>query len=383
MKTYYKMFGLMLVPGFLLGMQTPPRNLLMPEPTVQTTPSTPVTQRIATPLTQSPRTPRTPARRTSLTPPASPVRVSPRLQAQQRTLYWQGIFRQVINLLEHDYNGEGYEQAENLVRQACVQVQFLYNGAAYQECNIFHILALINSADLCYETGAQLSDQMQRALVNPKDCVVRCSVAYGTPLHIAIKNNNVAMMNWLIGFGAIVDQECNLRRHYDSCCRMPALHYAIQCSSVEAVEVLLGRGADVNSLTNDDNRDSALHIAFRLTPDWRARRILSLLTDYDPDMSLRNACGNTPLHVAAMRRNMLHADNLAMFLQFMHNTDLHLVMRNNGDENYPPSTSLEVASDRGNVDVLRLLQEARRWPIHDYLRYQHLLNRREHRHNPY
>lgn len=118
-----------------------------------------------------------------------------------------------------------------------------------------------------------------------------------------------------------------------------SLHLAVETNDLEAIKILLAKGADVNKKNNTSN--TALHYAAKNG----FFDIVKLLINYNADVNLPNMVGYTALHYAAMKG---------------HKTIVKLLLEKGVDINYKNTkgdTALTLAAKNGHIDVVNLLYE--------------------------
>lgn len=82
----------------------------------------------------------------------------------------------------------------------------------------------------------------------------------------------------------------------------PALHLAAHFGRGDAVDVLLAAGADVRMVSDNEERNTALHAALAGRGDLRI--LSALLRVRGADVDARAGGGYTPLHIAAFGGNV-------------------------------------------------------------------------------
>lgn len=103
------------------------------------------------------------------------------------------------------------------------------------------------------------------------------------PLHLAILENNMDLVESLLRRGADVNKKTSLR--------ITNLFLAVNMGRKKIVKVLLRHGADVNALTGDREL-TALHV---LDEDDLDHETLRLILDHGADLNLKDCLGQTPL----------------------------------------------------------------------------------------
>ncbi|CAJ1099300.1 E3 ubiquitin-protein ligase MIB2-like isoform X2 [Octopus vulgaris] len=124
----------------------------------------------------------------------------------------------------------------------------------------------------------------------------------------------------------------------DSHLGFTALHHAAYWQQLEAVEVLLSRGSEING--KSDNGWTPLHFAANATPEW-TDGVKELMKHSAVEVNPRNEDGQTPLHWAC-DRGYLHTVELLLG----HNGIDANVVNNKGD------TPLHVAVQRQRYNIV-------------------------------
>ena len=159
---------------------------------------------------------------------------------------------------------------------------------------------LVSATDKMEATGLTVAIwnnnlPMVRFLIAAGSDVSRDAPLGRTPLHHAAEFGHTDIMRELLDAGA----DCNASSEADQqLSGLPPLASAAMCGHADAVELLLEYGADVNLGGRFDEQDTMLHHA--LFPDvtitTAARlRILTLLLDAGADVNTRGRYGRTPL----------------------------------------------------------------------------------------
>ncbi|EZA51978.1 Ankyrin repeat and death domain-containing protein 1A [Ooceraea biroi] len=152
-----------------------------------------------------------------------------------------------------------------------------------------------------------------------------------------------------------------------------SMHYACAEEHLEAVEVLIGLGANVDAQDNDGN--TPLHVATRT----RHTGIAQLLLRAGANIELTDAEGFTPLHVAASQGCKGILDSMIQHGADLNkqckngNTSLHLACQNNEVEtveilinkgvdlnclNLRLQSPIHIAAEMGHTDICELLLAA-------------------------
>jgi len=153
-----------------------------------------------------------------------------------------------------------------------------------------------------------------------------------TPLHLAAAGNYVAIAEYLLEKGAVVDA-----RNADG---NTPLHAAAASDAVSTIELLLRRRADINAVNTQ--RSSPLHTAIANGKDRAAR----LLIERGADLRQQDLVGRTPLHLAAFHNRKTIAEIL-----IAKGVEIDARMR----QQVTPLHLLAAVTD--NVDMARLLVE--------------------------
>jgi ankyrin repeat protein len=110
-----------------------------------------------------------------------------------------------------------------------------------------------------------------------------------TPLHLAVKANNIELARLLLDVGADTEAEGYLND--------TPLHLAVEADNIELVRLLLDAGADIKAKNNGD--DTLLHQATKIS----TVEIVNLLLSYGADIEAKDDVDATPLHYAVLNRN--------------------------------------------------------------------------------
>lgn len=108
-----------------------------------------------------------------------------------------------------------------------------------------------------------------------------------TPLHKAVRSNDIATVQALIEQGA----DINARNQFGD----TPLHVAPQYGNTQIVDALIKEGADINA--KNQNGITPLHRAVI----YEQPTIAKLLIDQKADVDAQNEFGDTPLHIAVNR----------------------------------------------------------------------------------
>lgn len=125
----------------------------------------------------------------------------------------------------------------------------------------------------------------------------QCEEVRHTPLSLAVEGNHLEAMTALIQGGADVKKQiydANPSRHFNRELKEDILCRAIRTkASIEAIEMLLNNGADVNSFAK--NLDSPLNLAIKL---HSGLQMIELLLSRKPDPNWLDSQGQPALHLA-------------------------------------------------------------------------------------
>jgi ankyrin repeat protein len=121
----------------------------------------------------------------------------------------------------------------------------------------------------------------------------------------------------------------------------PALHLAAYFGRAEAVEALLAARADVRALSDNEERNTALHAALA---GRRLPRIVVALLGRGSDVNARAGGGYTPLHIEAF-----HGDVALIELLLGHGADA-------GARADDGRTALAIAEEQGHAPAARRLR---------------------------
>ena len=233
---------------------------------------------------------------------------------------------------------------------------------------------------------------------------------YGTtPLHIAAENNLIEMAKFLIAHGADVNAQDvsgetplavaaaagNINKalraksarmmefliarganvNLGNIAHQTVLYNAVGLDNVQAVEVLLRNGAEVNGKEDTEKR-VPLHEA-ALYGDIH---IIKLLVEHDADINAQDIGGNTPLHLAISNGEINGTEILVKMganiatVNKQGQTPLHMASFHNQIEivafllkqhaiintkDNKGQTPLDIAVSQGNQEIIKLLREYR------------------------
>ena len=191
-----------------------------------------------------------------------------------------------------------------------------------------------------------------------------------TPLHIAARNDWTSIATKLLKIGAsaeVRDNEgssplsvastkgigelcCELVRYGgkvdDTCSFFACLSNAVESGDVSLLARLVAIGASVNE--RDENDSSALHIAL----NFGRNEIAEWIIQHGGHVTVANASGMTPLHIAAQTyRNSLRT---RLYL-------VRLLLEKGADPTAVTSrseTALDLAKQRGDYNVVTVLEKA-------------------------
>jgi ankyrin repeat protein len=188
---------------------------------------------------------------------------------------------------------------------------------------------------------------------------------YGNPLYLAVRNGHKAMVELLLARGADANARNSLNeavsRGFNAVAEVllannatvnirggqQPLLAAVTLGNIELIQALINRGADVNSVGNE-NSNSPLHLAAQRNQTNAAKLLLAAKAAIES----RNKEGNTPLHEAA------GAGSTAMVF-FLIDSGATV-----DATNYHGATPLLFAVNRGRVDATRVLLAHKADPNH-------------------
>jgi ankyrin repeat protein len=172
-------------------------------------------------------------------------------------------------------------------------------------------------------------------LKRPQNVIVRRGI-HGTPMHAALRRRHVQVCELLLPY---VDLDIR-----DSNGQMP-LHVAVGNGLLEVVQLIIGQGANINA--QDNNGWTPLHQIINTSPEFNDENldIMRVLLDNSADVEASDNDHTTPLCQAA-RNGQLAAAQLLVE---------HSAMVGRKDRS--GSTPLHYASSGGSPDIIRLLLE--------------------------
>lgn len=164
--------------------------------------------------------------------------------------------------------------------------QFIY---AVKEGLSEHIEQMLrDDPELINAITANGETPLMTAIYYGKRDIVQQLLTYGVPvsLHEAVALGDVETMMYLIGEGATVHE-----MSYDG---WTPLHLASFFGSYEAALLLIERGADVNAVSTNNQRNMPIHAAAA----GRKYQLVKLLLEHGAEVNARQADGWTPLLLA-------------------------------------------------------------------------------------
>jgi cytohesin len=132
---------------------------------------------------------------------------------------------------------------------------------------------------------AENQEEVKKLIKAGVDVNTNMSLHGDTPLHIAVGDDNLEMVELLLGAGArldIVNED-----------GLTPLHVAVSCYEIEIMETLLKAGANVAA--GDNAGRTPLHVAVR---EFMDKKVLELLVENGADVNALDREGKTPLDVA-------------------------------------------------------------------------------------
>ena len=165
-----------------------------------------------------------------------------------------------------------------------------------------------------------------------------------TPLHLASFHLDLELVQALLDHGASANAENN--RGQSALDRaLESKHFSDDEFSVSATEVLLERGADVN--TRDKDQKTLLHLASSRRDSW----VVLLLLNHGADLNAKDNKGKSPLHRAVERKFYLD-ENCFDVAQLLVEHGAYVNVRHKDHE-----ALLHWASSRRNLQSLEALHD--------------------------
>jgi ankyrin repeat protein len=199
--------------------------------------------------------------------------------------------------IEYEEEEEYEEQEEAMFVPSCKRVD-----------NVLHIAAKRGNAELFNLIWEKLNEILDGNKDELQDILNQNGKLDTPPLCMAIQNNNLEAVKFLLARGANVNPK--LRYYFYN--RYSLLHFAIDhASSHEIIEVLIQQGADVNAPA--DEGKTPLHILCEVmgsislsdTKDWnwddQQVKIANLLIQGGANVNAMDLEGLTPLHYAFVK----------------------------------------------------------------------------------
>ncbi|RXW17257.1 hypothetical protein EST38_g8592 [Candolleomyces aberdarensis] len=137
-------------------------------------------------------------------------------------------------LLHSDYRGN---------YRTFLQVR-LHSEPLEQSQNMTHVIKAYDP-DLCplyYPVLCGLTTTVERFVTQHPDWLDEPIGSYGTPLIIAVGQNDTAMIQCLLRLGADIDKACSTQLWNE----IRPLYYAVYLSNFESTRLLIGEGADID-----------------------------------------------------------------------------------------------------------------------------------------
>lgn len=167
-----------------------------------------------------------------------------------------------------------------------------------------------------------------------------------TPLHLAIAVGNLVIAELLIEHGADknakIEEDVLGQKGIDAAHYYTPLHIAVAKGNLDAINFLCDHEADIN-IKGGFHSYTPLHLAIAQGKLDAA----GLLCDRGADLNVKNANGYTPLHAAIEQGNL---DAVKFLLD--NKADVNLIC------DYGKYTTLELATKKGNSDIVNLIEEA-------------------------
>jgi ankyrin repeat protein len=184
---------------------------------------------------------------------------------------------------------------------------------------------------------------MVQLLLDRGACIKSLSPKNGlNALHLACKNNDIAMVTQLLSRGADVMLPCRLEPDWKSFQGSTALHLAAHSTSPEILSLLLAAGADVNA--TDANGMTPLHIAMSETRmRLRDQELLKILLVAGANVDATDALGWTALMMAA-------ANGCSIDVQILLEHKANLEYRSDKS-----MTAIELADSQSHDTIVKML----------------------------
>ncbi|MCD4793249.1 MAG: ankyrin repeat domain-containing protein [Bacteroidales bacterium] len=171
-----------------------------------------------------------------------------------------------------------------------------------------------------------------------------------TPLSIAVRNNNLELVNLLIDHKADIQIKSSEYVFTDS--SYPILHYAIENNNYKLAELLIKEGADINQKVQERDKEfpgyTPLHFAAR---HENAYETVKLIIKSGADLNVKDKNGYTPLHVAAQHNNLEPA-----FLLYESGADINI-------EEVNGHNAKTIADNFGSGEVSLFLKDPEKFKI--------------------
>ncbi|KAF3074049.1 Ankyrin-3 [Trichoderma lentiforme] len=157
----------------------------------------------------------------------------------------------------------------------------------YEAFNVFkYFMSLVHTRANSFHKSRTSKALLLHEAVSGIDANLRRNGS--SALHLAAQNGYEGYVQKLINFGAKVDARDDENR--------TPFHLAAQENQDETVKILLGAGSEINA--QDDDSITPIYLA----SESRAHRVLQVLFEYNPDMTIATLSqGWTPLHASIDR----------------------------------------------------------------------------------
>lgn len=158
--------------------------------------------------------------------------------------------------------------------------------------------------------------------------------------------HDAARAGSVIAVQAFLDEGVDVNAQLPSWQQRTPLHFAAGSGHIEVVRLLLDRGANIEA--QDDSEQTSLHHCTYGGHEERdgVVKVIQVLLERGANINAQNDLGNTPLHIATI---FAHDANV---LQALLAARANVEVQNNQGE-----TPIVLAFERGNFDVVRLLQQ--------------------------